>query len=360
MYRMKANAVALGGVLMVAGLSTVSYAAPSCLGKAATIVGTAGKDKLKGTAKADVIVALAGNDSIKGLGGNDRVCGGDGNDVAHGGPGDDRLDGGGGSDKAAFLASAAGVTASLTDGTATGEGTDVLTAIEGLQGSAHDDTLIGSDDGNGLSSGGGHDTIEGRGGNDVQKSGPGNDTILGGEGIDSHYGGLGDDEMDGGPGQDAAAFKFSPVGVKASFTNGKATGEGNDSFTNMEILVGSRHDDELRGDDGDNAFYPLEGNDDVDGGEGSDQVLYVQATGGVVVDLATGMVSGADGNDTLAGIETVIGSQHNDSLSGDDGFNYLVGVGGNDTLDGRGDFDALDGGNGTDSCLNGEDNIRCE
>jgi CSLREA domain-containing protein len=64
---------------------------PICAGKPATIVGTAGRDVLKGTRKADVIVALAGNDAIRALAGNDLICGGKGKDVISGGPGRDRL-----------------------------------------------------------------------------------------------------------------------------------------------------------------------------------------------------------------------------------------------------------------------------
>jgi Ca2+-binding RTX toxin-like protein len=62
-----------------------------CAGKAATIAGTAGPDKLVGTAGPDVIAGLGGNDTISGLGGNDIVCGGGGNDTIAGGPGNDRL-----------------------------------------------------------------------------------------------------------------------------------------------------------------------------------------------------------------------------------------------------------------------------
>ena len=51
-----------------------------CFGKPATIVGTAGDDRLVGTKKADVIVGLAGSDNIQGEGGNDRICANRGDD----------------------------------------------------------------------------------------------------------------------------------------------------------------------------------------------------------------------------------------------------------------------------------------
>ena len=79
--------------------ATPQPAAPTCHGKAATIVGTDGKDRLKGTRKADVIVALGGNDVVKGLGGNDVVCAGDGADRVSGGAGKDLLYGEKGKDR---------------------------------------------------------------------------------------------------------------------------------------------------------------------------------------------------------------------------------------------------------------------
>jgi len=67
--------------------------------RAATIVGTEGKDKLKGTGKADVIVALSGDDVIKSLGGDDYLCGGSGDDTLKAGAGDDVVLAAGGNDK---------------------------------------------------------------------------------------------------------------------------------------------------------------------------------------------------------------------------------------------------------------------
>jgi Tol biopolymer transport system component len=74
-------------------------AKPLCQGRAATIVGTAARDVLRGTPKADVIVALGGNDLVRGVGGNDRVCAGAGNDRVEGGAGADRLEGAAGNDR---------------------------------------------------------------------------------------------------------------------------------------------------------------------------------------------------------------------------------------------------------------------
>jgi Ca2+-binding RTX toxin-like protein len=70
-----------------------------CKGKAATVVGTSGKDTLTGTSGKDVIAGRGGNDSISALGGNDTVCGEGGKDKANGGGGNDRLQGQAGNDR---------------------------------------------------------------------------------------------------------------------------------------------------------------------------------------------------------------------------------------------------------------------
>lgn len=62
-----------------------------CLGKKATIVGTAGRDKLLGTAHRDVIAALGAADEVRGMAGPDVICGGKGKDRLLGGPGKDEV-----------------------------------------------------------------------------------------------------------------------------------------------------------------------------------------------------------------------------------------------------------------------------
>lgn len=69
-------------------------AASICLGKRATVSGTAGDDRLEGTSQPDVIAAQGGNDTVLALSGNDRVCGGSGRDRLKGSTGADRLSGG--------------------------------------------------------------------------------------------------------------------------------------------------------------------------------------------------------------------------------------------------------------------------
>jgi len=72
---------------------------PTCGGRPATILGTAGADTMRGTLGTDVILGLAGNDMIRGLAGNDTICGGTGRDTLIGGDGNDRLLGVSGRDR---------------------------------------------------------------------------------------------------------------------------------------------------------------------------------------------------------------------------------------------------------------------
>jgi hypothetical protein len=74
-------------------------APPTCAGRPATIVGTAGADTLVGTPGADVIVAGGGRDTVRALRGADAVCAGGGRDRVSGGTGADRLNGGGSRDR---------------------------------------------------------------------------------------------------------------------------------------------------------------------------------------------------------------------------------------------------------------------
>jgi Ca2+-binding RTX toxin-like protein len=74
-------------------------APPSCIGQAATIIGTVGNDDLFGTSNRDVITALGGNYDISGLGGNDLMCGGNGNDIMAGQSGNNQMSGGSGNDQ---------------------------------------------------------------------------------------------------------------------------------------------------------------------------------------------------------------------------------------------------------------------
>lgn len=71
----------------------------------------------------------------------------------------------------------------------------------GLTGGGND-TLVGNDAANGLSSGAGNDTIDGGNGDDALSGGAGRDTVNGGDGFDLIEGGTGDNLLSGGSGAD--------------------------------------------------------------------------------------------------------------------------------------------------------------
>lgn len=127
---------------------------PRCLGRAATIIGSRGRDTIRGTGRADVIFARGGNDRIFARGGSDRVCAGAGHDRVSGAAGSDRIAGGVGNDR--------------------------------------------------LAGGLGNDRLAGGIGNDRLLGGGGRDTLLGGRGRDTLLGGRGFDRLIGGPGRDTA------------------------------------------------------------------------------------------------------------------------------------------------------------
>ena len=78
------TAALLAALVVALVMSPGVPAAPSCLGKRATIA--SGKSKIVGTKAPDVIVVLGGGKhSVDGEGGNDRICGGSGNDEIDGG-----------------------------------------------------------------------------------------------------------------------------------------------------------------------------------------------------------------------------------------------------------------------------------
>jgi RTX calcium-binding nonapeptide repeat (4 copies) len=163
------------------------------------INGGPGKDTITGSdGGADLLDGAADEDTVNGLGGDDTLIdgiadgapnhlfAGAGDDVLQGGSGADQLDGGDGFDTVTYANrgtdAASGVSVALASGAATGAGApgenDALAAIENLQGTAKNDTLVGD---------AGANTIQGF---------DGNDSITGGNGGDRLYGGAGNDAID--------------------------------------------------------------------------------------------------------------------------------------------------------------------
>jgi Ca2+-binding RTX toxin-like protein len=368
-------------------------AAPTCLGLPATIVGQPGPS-IEGTPGNDVIVGTSGGDKIYGNGGNDVICGGDGNDFIQAFNGDDRVDGGNGDDQivggggndqldggantavgdtVVYLNAPAGVNVSLVEGIATGgAGTDQLSGFEGVFGSKFDDTLTGGPTDNFFIPSDGNDVVVGGGGLDAvlfsasrgvnvnlaqgRANGEGTDTL---RQINAVVGTDANDTITGDAGQN---FLFGAAG--ADRING---GGGRD------LIVGDFQDepsgnDQLRGGAGDDFLVGAAGNDVIDGGPGRQDTAAYWYANGVSANLAKHVVTG-EGRDRLRGIEGIIGSPGNDSITGDARADLLSGQSGDDTISGAGadDFldggagdDTLKGGRGTDYCVSGESPSSCE
>jgi hypothetical protein len=125
------------------------------------------------------LIGSAYADTLSGSSGSNKLIGSTGNDILDGGAGNDTLSGGAGSDTASYASAAAGVSVSLATTAAqntVGAGSDTLTSIENLIGSAYADTLTGN---------GGANVLNGRAGDDTLNGGAGKDTLTGGSGKDT-------------------------------------------------------------------------------------------------------------------------------------------------------------------------------
>ncbi len=186
------------------------------------------------------------------------------------------------------------------------------------------------------------DTMQGLGAGDRLFGLGGNDILFGGEGSDLLTGGTGADILYGGDGIDSASYAEATGPVIADLGFGYSSGpDGADTFRGIEGLMGSAFDDRLTGDARDNFLRGLAGNDRLDGGGGVDVAVYADAPSSVNVNLATGVVSGGSGADTLVNIEGVFGSTFTDVLVGDARDNLIQGDLGNDVLDGGAGFDTV-------------------
>jgi Ca2+-binding RTX toxin-like protein len=307
------------------------------------IYGTNGSETIDwwdGTSAAnDTIFAYGGNDNIWAYGGADTIFAGDGsdnviagsgNDMLKGGGGADYMDGGSGTDTADYSDSSVGVQVYLTTGAGyggTAEG-DTLVDIENLNGSSHEDFLVGND---------GANVLNGLGDNDILKGGGGADELNGGSGNDTLKGGGGADVLNGGSGTDTAAYNESSAGVTVLLYTDTASGgdaEG-DELNSIENVTGSAYADNLWGNDGANVLRGMNGNDSLKGFGGADTLW------------------GGEGHDDLYGmdgVDTLRGEDGNDYMDGGASADTMIGGLGNDTyiVDNAGDAVTEFGGQGAD------------
>ena len=207
---------------------------------------------------------------------------------------------------------------------ATRVGTD---GADTLWGTAGDDVIHGMGGNDIIYGMGGADLICGGSGDDLIQGKAGDDRLYGGAGNDRLNGGAGNDGIDGGSGRDQAVFYAAPNGANVNLIAGIASGQGSDTLTRIEDVMGSPHSDTIVGDNHRNVLSGLPGDDTLNG---------------------------------RGGLDTLIGSQDDDTLNGGVGDDHLYGKTGNDTLDGGDGTDTLNGGPDNDECTRGEAYESCE
>ncbi|MBU3972136.1 MAG: M10 family metallopeptidase C-terminal domain-containing protein [Alphaproteobacteria bacterium] len=354
-------------------------------------------ETITGTALADVIGGLGGVDTINGLGGNDNLNGGSGNDALNGGDGDDiligalgndALNGGAGVDTADYAGAGAGVTVSLAAGTASGgAGSDTLSLVENVTGSAHADTLTGDGNANTLRGGGGIDTLNGGAGGDLLVAGaPG------------QGGGAPDVVKAQGTVNGSIGAAVSLTGTFDLLTTSAiadsstiphatvvATTHGGVEYYAITVVAGETVTFDIDGASFDSTLrlvtaggVELANNDDnaSDGGSTTDSMLThtFSAAGTYYIQVAKWLANTADSftseappagqtytlhvsspSQTPVPIQmigsTLNGDAGTDTLEGGSGADTLNGGADDDTLTGGGGADVIDGGTGTDTAV---------
>ena len=290
---------------------------------------------LAGLSTNDTIGGTAGADTISGNGGNDSLNGGGSTTITAGLDITSQLVDLDGSETLSIKISNVPAGGVLSAGTANGDGTWTLSPADlaGLKVTAtvtggftvHVEATATEASGQTSSVTANIDVLLSPDAN-VIFGGAGNDRIIGGSGDDKLYGGSGNDTIFGNGGNDAIYG-----------------GKGND------IISGGDGDNLLRGDSNDDLFYADAGNDTIIGGTGFDTVDYSAAMSAITVDLSMKTIAGVTtGNDTVSGMEKVVGTSFADTFKGSSANDIIVGGGGNDWLRGIAGNDTLTGGAGND------------
>lgn len=358
--------------------------------------GGAGDDDVFGNVGSDILHGGDGNDDLRGFYDDDEIYGDAGNDILSGGYDDDILDGGAGNDillgggaleeneeleeyeyldNDTYYASAGSDT--ILDG---GGILDVIVFPEGvvfgdLTVSRVDNDMTIEWDANLITISGYFDdltevnqyanTIEelhffdnsvaalenyiyGTPDDDDLYGTVANDVILGGAGYDYIYSSSGYDTIDGEADGGQLYYYDSGLqnGVVVNLSTGIVSDDGfgyTDTVTGITDVQGSEFDDVITGDSAENFIDAGEGEDTLDGGSGTDGVMFLQYSGDTVVSLAAGTADDGQGNTaSFTNFENVVGSTYDDSITGDSGDNVLNGVIGDDTLDGGDGADTAD------------------
>jgi Ca2+-binding RTX toxin-like protein len=321
-----------GTVQTVTSAATAPVTALADIGVVFT--GTAGNDTFNGGNGNDTANGLGGSDTLNGNGGADTLNGGVANDIINGGTGNDTITGAGGNDT--LNGDAGNDTFHYI---ATGDGADAINGgadidTIAVSGTAANEVFILAFNGAsitqmGIALGGSITGVE-------------NFTI----------------DLAGGT-ADRLSYSTTTVAVNINLTTGTASG-GVSSILNVEHLrggtvndtlignagvndiegqagndtiTGMGGNDVLDGEDGNDTFIATlnDGNDAYNGGAGTDTYSLAGTTAGATI-TAAASTSAETGADTLNSIDRYVGSQGNDTMSGDAGNEFFRGEGGNDTI----------------------------
>lgn len=415
-----------GSIDMISSIETVTGSGfdDTLLGDIAAnlLSGLSGNDFIRGEEGVDTLSGGFGDDTLNGGAGFDTLAGSFGFDTA------DYSDASSGVSVNLFNGTA--TTGGAVDGSGNyvgGSLEDVLTNIENINGSAFGDRLISGSQNANIGGGDGGDYISALGGRDQLFGDAGADTLLGGANADTLQGGLGNDVIDGGSAFDTVDYSdrmdggvnvnvINGVALTGGFVNSAGFYQGGaqeDTIVNLENINGTGFADRLiagstsariEGRGGDDYLFTFSGNDTIFGGDGDDLIStanstdqlfgeagndtlnggtgfdtlnggtdsdtadYSARTGGVSVNLQTGVgrtagalnsggfYVGGFNEDTIVDVENAVGSNFGDRLVALNAGSKLAGLGGNDNISGLNGADTLIGGAGADTLGGGAGN----
>ncbi len=242
-----------------------------------------------------------------------------------------------------------------------------------------DETLIGLGGSDELYGGAGDDTLDGGSGNDELYGGAGDDKLDGGSGYDHLKGGTGNDILDGGTGDDTLDGGLGSDIYKWGYGSGNdliwnfnySLSEDNSDIDKLVFKQGitanditwSREDDDLLvtlNSSGETLRIRFHFNEDyVDYKLKAVELADGTALNFATIEEAVNTVMGTQAEDSLHGKEfgeTLLGLAGDDVLYGNEGDDILNGGAGDDYLYGREDDDILDGGAGDDYLKGGAGN----
>ncbi len=372
--------------------------------------GCGGADSMFGDDADDYLEGNGGNDTMRGVLGNDEMYGNAGTDTMYGDSGVDRLFGG---SDAADAADAGDILYGNADadiligdnGQVTTPSHELIETLGTAQGGAdtiwgngEDDILLGGVFGDFLWGNLGADIILGDNGQVTRVAGVvqrivtsnacsgGADTLAGDEDPDILLGGQAGDIITGNLGADTI------LGDNGVVVRADGTAQANDAFSTdptcggKDNIAGNEQDDLILGGSGGSDVDGVEdGGDVISGNAGQDMILgdngYVQRNASDVTERITSQDPSHGGEDTISGnedMDILVGGNEDDALSGDAAADIILGdngvvvradgtaqandiytsaptYGGRDVIDGAAGDDIILGGSGGSDLLATDD-----